>query len=338
MFKKIGRVYLLWASLAVTCGLNCVNKNPAAPWPTTDWQLSSPAEEGISYDSLRNFSNLLKSGELGYIDGMLIIRNGKVVFEESYKHNYDSLYEATNTQPGQYNYYDSQWHPYFNKTGLHTMQSISKSFTAAAIGIAIKNGHIESVNVPIKSYLKEYEPSFSDKKKEAITIKDALTMRAGIKWDELAMLYTDTTSSCVQMEASEDWIQYVLDQPIVYEPGEKWEYSSGVTMLLSKIILEATGDNVSDYLEKELFEKIGINNYYWKQTPKGLTDAEGGLYLEPRDLAKFGYLYLNNGLWNGNSILPKDWVKNNSAELLIQYGQHLSMDNSGGLFLMIKIT
>ena len=102
-------------------------------------------------------------------------------------------------------------------------------------------------------------------------------MRAGIEWDELSMPYTDTTSSCVQMEASEDWIQYVLDQPIIYEPGEKWEYSSGVTMLLSKIILEATGENVSDYLEKELFNKIGINNYFWKQTPKGLTDAEGGL-------------------------------------------------------------
>tara|TARA_Y100001960_G_C14484969_1_gene733750 strand:- start:1 stop:810 length:810 start_codon:yes stop_codon:yes gene_type:complete len=207
------------------------------------------------------------------------------------------------------------------------MQSVSKSFTAAAIGIAIKNGHIEGVDVPIKNYLKEYESAFNDKKKQEITIKDALTMRAGIEWDELSMPYTDTTSSCVQMEASEDWIQYVLDQPIIYEPGEKWEYSSGVTMLLSKIILEATGENVSDYLEKELFNKIGINNYFWKQTPKGLTDAEGGLYLEPRDLAKFGYLYLNNGLWDGNKVLPKDWVKNNSAELIdtiwpaFKYGQ-----------------
>jgi hypothetical protein len=80
MFKKIGRVYLLWASLAVTCGLNCVNKNPAAPWPTADWQLSSPAEEGISYDSLRNFSDQLKSGELGYIDGMVIIKKWESCF------------------------------------------------------------------------------------------------------------------------------------------------------------------------------------------------------------------------------------------------------------------
>ena len=327
MFKKIRRVYLLWASLTVTFSLNCVDKNPAAPWPTIGWQLSSPAEEGISYDSLKEFSDQLKSGDLGYIDGMLVIRNGKIIFEDSYKNNYDSLYKATNTKPGQYNYYDSQWHPYYNKTELHTMQSISKSFTAAAIGIAIKNGHIEGVDVPIKNYLKEYESAFNDKKKQEITIKDALTMRAGIEWDELSMPYTDTTSSCVEMEASEDWIQYVLDQPIIYEPGEKWEYSSGVTMLLSKIILEATGENVSDYLEKELFNKIGINNYFWKQTPKGLTDAEGGLYLEPRDLAKFGYLYLNNGLWDGNKILPKDWVKNNSAELIdtiwpaFKYGQ-----------------
>ena len=73
MFKKIRRVYLLWASLAVTFSLNCVDKNPAAPWPTIDWQLSSPAEEGISYDSLREFSDQLKSGDFGYIDGMLVI-------------------------------------------------------------------------------------------------------------------------------------------------------------------------------------------------------------------------------------------------------------------------
>ncbi len=121
MFKKIRRVYLLWASLAVTFSLNCVDKNPAAPWPTIDWQLSSPAEEGISYDSLREFSDQLKSGDLGYIDGMLVIRNGKIIFEDSYENNYDSLYKATNTKPGQYNYYDSQWHPYYNKTELHTM-------------------------------------------------------------------------------------------------------------------------------------------------------------------------------------------------------------------------
>ena len=327
MFKEMGRNYLLWASLVVACGLSCVDKKSGVPWPTSGWEWSTPAEEGMIHDSLKAFSAQLKSGELGYIDGMLIVRNGKIIFEESYENNYDSLYKATNTRPGQYNYYDSQWHPYYNKTKLHTMQSVSKSFTAAAIGIAIKKGHVESVDVGIKDYFKEYESAFNDKKKKAITIKDALTMRAGIKWDELSMPYTDTTSNCVKMETSDDWIEYVLSQPMVADPGEKWEYSSGVTMLLSKIILEATGKNVSDYLEKELFSKIGINNYYWKQTPKGLTDAEGGLYLEPRDLAKFGYLYLNGGVWNGKEVLPKDWVTNNSAELIdtiwpaLKYGQ-----------------
>ena len=90
MFKKTRRVYLLSASLAVTFSLNCVDKNPAAPWPTIDWQLSSPAEEGISYDSLREFSDQLKSGDLGNIDGMLVIRNGKIIFE-------DSIFEVKNT-------------------------------------------------------------------------------------------------------------------------------------------------------------------------------------------------------------------------------------------------
>ena len=87
-------------------------------------------------DSLLTLSKKLESGDLGYIDGMLIIRNGKIIFEEQYSNNYDSLFNTTNTEPGKYNYYDPNWHPYYKGTRLHTMQSVSKSFTAAAIGIA----------------------------------------------------------------------------------------------------------------------------------------------------------------------------------------------------------
>ena len=311
------RYYFILVSFAlVLFNIKCAKHENNTPWPNNGWERSKPALEGMSLDSLSAFSNKLKSGELGYIDGMLIIRNGKIVFEKEYSNNYDSLFEITNTKPGKYNYYDPVWHPYYKNTELHTMQSVSKSFTAAAIGIAIKNGVIRDLDVKIMEYFVGFESSNPDPRRNEMTIRDVLTMTTGISWDELSMPYTDTSSSCVQMEASQDWVKYVLDQPMAFKPGEKWEYSSGATILLSNIIKQSTGQDLADYVEQNLFNELGIQNYYWKHTPKGLTDAEGGLYLTPRDLAKFGYLYLNNGVWDGIPVLPDNWVQNNFSKPL----------------------
>ena len=283
-------------------------------WPTHGWNISAPEEQGMNPDSLLTLSKKLENGDLGLIDGMLIVRNGKIIFEEQYSNNYDSLFNTTNTEPGKYNYYDPNWHPYYKGTKLHTMQSVSKSFTAAAIGIAIKKGQIPSVNEKVMEYMDEYESVTPNIRRDAMTIKDVLTMTTGILWDELSMPYTDTSSTCVKMEATDDWVKFVVEQPMAFDPGEKWEYSSGATMLLAHIIKKASGQDLALYIEKHLFDKIGIQDYFWKHIPSGLTDAEGGLYLMPRDLAKFGYLYLNNGNWNGEQILPENWVKLNTEK------------------------
>ena len=299
-------ITLLFATLI---NLMCSN-NSKKKWPTNGWTYSSPKVQLMNLDSLERLSAKLSSGDLGYIDGMLVIRNGEIIFEKSYSNPYDSLFKSTKTAPGKYNYYDSEWHPFYKNTNLHTLQSVSKSFTAAAIGIAIKNGIIPNIHAKLSNYLSD--PNIDDDLKDAITIKDILTMTTGIKWDEVSMPYTDTSSSCVKMEASENWVQYVLNQPMIFKPGEKWEYSSGATMLLSHIITEASGQDLAKYLEKNLFNILGIKDYFWKHTPTGLTDAEGGLYLTPKDLAKFGYLYLNNGKWEGTQVLPHNWVSLNT--------------------------
>ena len=293
------------------CAINLVCTGPDLPakWPTTAWEVTSASSQGMNYDSLAAFSAELESGDLGYIDGMLVIRNGMIIFEKEYTNDYDSLFKTTNTEPGKYNYYDPNWHPYYNNTRLHTMQSVSKSFTAAAVGIAVKNGQIPGLNAKIMDYFDGYESSAPDPRRNAMTIRDVLTMTTGIQWDESSMLYTDSTSNCVQMEKSSDWIQYVIDQPMAFGPGEKYEYNSGATMLLSYLINKTTGLDLTDYVKTNLFDVLGITDYYWKHTPKGLTDAEGGLYLTPRDLAKFGYLYLHNGKWENKQVLPGNWVE-----------------------------
>ena len=141
-----------------------------------------------------------------------------------------------------------------------------------------------------------------------MTLRELLTMTAGIQWDEETYDYTDARNSCAAMEASPNWTGYVLAQPMATEPGSTYVYSSGVTMLLDHILYRATGQHALAYAEKHLFAPLGIRDYYWKQTAAGETDAEGGLYLRARDLAKLGFLYLHNGVWEGRRILPESWV------------------------------
>lgn len=277
-------------------------------YPAKQWRTSTPEAQGLKSDVLQAFSDELASGELGYIDDMLIIRNGYLVFSESYENDYDSLYKATNTAPGQYNYFDTDWHPYYQKGRLHTMQSVSKSITSLLIGIAIDKGQISNENVKIHSFFDDYDLSDLDERWSKITLKHVLTMTTGITWDESTIPYTDPNNSCAGMENSSDWIQFVLNQTMSAEPGQVYVYNSGATMLLAYILEQTTGMEVEDYCYQNLFKPLNIEKYYWKRTPKGLADTEGGLYLLPEDLAKIAYLVLHDGIWKNNQIVSKTWI------------------------------
>jgi CubicO group peptidase (beta-lactamase class C family) len=194
------------------------------------------------------------------------------------------------------------------------MQSVTKSVTSALIGIAIGRGEISGVEIPVIDYLEGYELGEINDWKRSMTLEDLLTMRAGIQWDESTVPYTDPANSCAAMEGSEDWVQYVVDQPMAHEPGTVFRYNSGASHLLSLIIKKSTGKYVDEYAEDHLFGPLGIKNHYWKKTPKGFPDTEGGLYLLPRDLARVGYLYLMDGVWDGTRILLEGWVRD-SVEL-----------------------
>jgi CubicO group peptidase (beta-lactamase class C family) len=248
------------------------------------------------------------SSEHGNIDGMLVIRNGHIVYEKSYQRDYDALYEGRDQTPGPYNYYNPEWHPYYQRGELHTMQSVTKSVTSALIGIAIGRGEIASVEVPVLDYLGDYDVANLDDWKRALTLKDLLTMRAGIEWDEDSVPYTDPDNTCAAMEASDDWIQFVVERPMSHQPGTVFQYNSGASQLLSLILKKSTGKFVDEYAEEHLFGPLGIRGYFWKKTPKGFPDTEGGLYLTARDLAKFGYLYLKDGVWDQMRLLPEGWV------------------------------
>ncbi len=139
-----------------------------------------------------------------------------------------------------------------------------------------------------------------DPRRDRMTLRDVLTMTTGIRWDEESTEYTDPANNCAVMEGKEDWVRYVLEQPMAEDPGKVFVYNSGATELLSYLIRKATGKQADDYAKEHLFGPLGIE-YFWKRTPKGLADTEGGLYLAPRDLAKIGYLYLKDGVWDGKA-------------------------------------
>lgn len=279
-----------------------------APWPTKAWPGATPESQGLNPAVLEALSSEFAAGKHGYVDAMLVIRRGRVVYEKTYDRSgdYDRLF-AGKGAPGIYNYYDPGWHPYYKRTKLHTMQSISKSATSALIGIAIGRRELPGVDAKMMPYLSAFQPP-PDPRRDRMTLRDVLTMTTGIRWDEESTEYTDPANNCAVMEGKDDWVRYVLEQPMAEDPGKVFVYNSGATMLLSELIRKTTGKEADDYAKEHLFTPLGIE-YFWKRTPKGLADTEGGLYLAPRDLAKIGYLYLKDGVWDGKRILPEGWVK-----------------------------
>ena len=134
-------------------------------------------------------------------------------------------------------------------------------------------------------------------------------MTAGVEWDESSYPFNDTErNSLTAMVLSDDCIDYFLDLPMTAEPGEQWVYSSGATIVLSALIEELSDYDLMDFAHEFLFDQIGISGAVWIRTSSGYYQGGGGLYLKPRDMARFGYLYLNGGEWDGEQVLPLDWV------------------------------
>jgi CubicO group peptidase (beta-lactamase class C family) len=286
------------------------------------WQLATPSERGVDGAILEKLHKEFQDGAHGYVNSFLVVRGGDLVFERYYDVDYKSLTKNSKIEQAkimaknygenaisQYNYHDSDWHPFYRDTKLHTIQSVTKSVTSALYGIAIRRGELRSLDEEIERYFPRFAHLFKDPVKNSITIRDLLTMSAGIKWDEFTHLYTNPLNDAASMESSDDWLKFILSPPMAYAPGERFVYNSGITILLSHILEKAVNMPVDKYAQRYLFETLGIKDFYWKKTPRGLTDTESGLYLSSRDFAKFGQLYLDNGIWQGSQILPKGWVE-----------------------------
>jgi CubicO group peptidase (beta-lactamase class C family) len=190
--------------------------------------------------------------------------------------------------------------------------------TSATIGVAVTRNEFPSLDTPVLKFFDESKVRNVDSRKRSMTIRNLLTMTSGLEWHE-NLPYSDPKNSASVMEASTDWVQYTIDQPMSDEPGTRYNYNSGASVLLSHVFRAATGQDIEEYAAKNLFEPLGIRNFFWKRIPWGLADTEGGLYLERHDLAKIMMLFHQQGVWEGKQIVAADWVRQSLAAASTPY-------------------
>jgi CubicO group peptidase (beta-lactamase class C family) len=230
--------------------------------------------------------NLIEAGDFGKIHSLIIIHNDSLVMEE----------------------YFMGW----TRHMLHHVWSITKSVTSALIGIAIDQGLIDSVDEKLLSFFPEYDDIQNlDERKESITLEHVLTMTVGFDWKEIR--------DVLKMSLSGDYMKYTLDLPITDDPGTKMLMNYATAMLLSGIIANTTGQSTEEFAEENLFEPLGITHWEWDVEPNDLTDTGGGLVLHPVNMVMFGYLFLKNGLLNGEQIVSENWVRESTAVHMTNY-------------------
>src|SRR5437016_3739143 len=289
-------------------------------WPTHGCAKGKPSSVGLDEKILAEWDGDLASGRYSLVDSFAVFRCGTSVYERTYSHDYGQIYgkEAKTRGPlnahltGPYNYFDPAWHPYYHGTDLHSMQSVSKTVTSVILGIAITRGDFKAgLDTPLLKYFDVAKVKNVDDRKRRITLRHVLTMTTGLDWNE-EVAYDDPKNDASLMEAADDWVQYVIDRPMAQEPGKVFNYSSGVSELLARIFEKETGQDIEQYGARYLFAPLGIE-YFWKRTPLGMVDTEGGLFLKNSDLAKIGSLYLYGGVWDGKQIVSKEWVRQSLA-------------------------
>jgi len=252
-----------------------------------DWDVATPASQGIDSAGLERVSQRIEAGEAGLVHGLLVVRGGRLVFERYYRGG--EIFQ------------------------IHTVQSVTKSVASALIGIAIAEGKIKGVDQPLSEFFPEHESLFAqDPRKQRLTLRHVLTMSLGNDWKENAYPYSNPENIVWKMAQSEDWMGFVLGQPMAEEPGGRFNYNSGASLLLSGILQKATGMQAHLYAARRIFDPLGIPVYGWyRNVTHGShwSHTGGGLNLRARDLAKIGYLYVNRGKWNGKQIVPAAWVE-----------------------------
>jgi CubicO group peptidase (beta-lactamase class C family) len=244
-----------------------------APLPAYDWKVSTPEAQGL--DPLLAARLYYNARQVETIHSLLVVKDGYLVAED-----------------------------YFNGGSIgqkDRLQSVTKSFTSALVGLALEKGYLSSLDQKMIDFFPELADQITDPRKNEVTIRQMLEMRAGYPWEE-------STKELFEMLYGGFRPSLLVDVPLVHDPGTEFEYSNLTAHLLGVIVARATGTDLLSFAEDNLFTPLGIGAGEWIKDWEGYYNGHADLHLTPRDMAKFGLLYLNDGQREGNQIAPAAWV------------------------------
>lgn len=297
------------ALLASACGGSGSVTDPDSPsdaWAyrvpeqvADGWETGSLEAAGLDPAPLARLMNDLESHPGHLVHSILIVRDGRLVFEE---------------------YFSGRTHPTFgeepvrfDKDTWHSLSSVTKSLAATALGVAIDRGFIHGVDEPVLAFFPGLEDLNAGQKAD-LTLEDLVTMTAGLEWDESTHSFRDPRNDLIAWlnltrHTTGDPVRAVLERPLVAAPGAHFNYNGGLTNVLGQAIQNATGRRLDDFVRDRLFAPLGIDQVWWWLLRDDFVYASGDIALRPRDLARVGLLYLNDGVWNGERILSSEWVE-----------------------------
>lgn len=309
-------------SLSVSCNTNTDQSSQSGvysyqvPEKVNDgWETTHMNDLGADTEPIQDMMNIYFNDTSRNVHGILIVKNRKLIFE-TYFPGYD------------YGPPETGWKgPFleFNRDTQHCLHSATKSFTSAMLGICIDSGYISDEYQKMYHYFPEYNHLISPEKRQ-ITVQHLLAMCSGLEWNEGDLPLTNDLNDLTRMIRSPDPIGFILGKPVIHPPGTTYYYSGGDTNLVGEIVHRVSGMNIDHLSRERLFAALGITNFSWLYFPynPNVVYCSGDLYLRPRDMAKFGQLFLDKGVWKGVRIISENWTRTSTEP-------YISLEGTGNL-------
>jgi CubicO group peptidase (beta-lactamase class C family) len=257
---------------------------------------ASMAQHGFASNLARKLAAGIESGLLANLHAVLVAHRDQIALE----HYGTGTDENWGTPLGTVR---------FGADTLHDLRSVTKSIVGLLYGIALDRGLVPPPEAPLLAQFPDYPDLAADSARAGIRIEHALTMTLGLEWDEFSRPYTDPANSEIAIENAPDRLRFILERPIVAEPGSRWIYSGGAVALIGALIARGTGRSLEDFAGEALMAPLGITNFAWSAGRDGIASAASGLRLTAPDLLKIGTMLLNGGAWQGRRIVSADWLE-----------------------------
>lgn len=268
--KGVCASFPVLALLVSACG-GGENAAPVSAAATGDYDASRIAE----------LDERVNGGDYIDVNGIVVLKEGELLFER---------------------YYD------VDAGDLHNVRSVGKTFASTVLGLALEDGHIKSLDLTLADFYDLDEHENQSEAKAGVTIRQLLTMTSGFDGDDSN---PDSPGNEENMYPQDNWVHWALDLPMAADraPGERWTYFTAGIVLLGDILEQSLPGGLEAYADERLFRPLGVRDYRWQHTPQGVANTAGGIQLTPRGFAAFGQLYKNGGVYDGERILPEQWVR-----------------------------